>query len=185
MAIAILLIRFDVLDPGSAADWLAGIGAIFAAAAALSIATRDRADRREERDAASLAQMRLVRIESEPIDGDSSQIKYQLKIDIANHGDRAILQVSLLSATVESVSAGTFANTGATDPPVLAIVPTVRSGIPHPSLRTGMANGSGDSWNQMHKAEHRNKTATELRLKCTDADGQPWIVSNNGDPVHA
>jgi hypothetical protein len=84
-------------DMGSVAEWFGAVGAIFAAAAALSIATRDRRERHNEREEADLAQMRLVHIEILDYN-DSSKPYIHFRARVTNYGQRPILQAQVISA---------------------------------------------------------------------------------------
>lgn len=181
---AILLIIFDVLDPGSAADWMAAAGAIFAAVVALGIATRDRSERRDEGRVAALAQMRLVKIDVHDWE-DSGMPDVQLRVSITNYGERPILQVLMLTAEVESLSAGVFKLSDPT-PGELRIIPTVMQ----PDLAinyfdVAMKNEVGERWQPRRLEAHRSRYVNGMRvtLQCLDADGQHWTLANEADPV--
>lgn len=182
---AILLVAADVVEPGTAADWAAAGGAIFAAAAALNIAGNDRAERREERLTADLAQMRLVRIDAREW-RDSSTPGVQLKVTITNYGQRPILQALLVAAEVESQSAGTFKLADPTPVQVLQIVPTVlQPSLPgDQTLDAAMKNESDEPWIPQIDPKHRAMYANGLNVKveCVDADGQHWLLSNQDEP---
>jgi hypothetical protein len=183
LAVALVLMLFRVLQPGSAADWMAAAGATFAAGVALAIANGDRSERRDERHVASLAQMRLVKINArEWRDSDSPNV--QLKVEITNYGERPILRVLMLDAEVESRSAGTFKRSDPT-PPEVPIVPTVmQPQLPHQFFDVAMKNENGEPWEPGRLESRRRKYGNGLRvtIQCLDADGQHWTLSNEDDP---
>lgn len=119
-------------------------GAIFAAAVAVNIANGDRSERREERQVASLAQMRLVKVNPREW-RDVRQPDVQLKVATTNYGERPILQMLMLSAEVESQSAGTFKLSDPTPETVLRIVPTVmQPQLPVRFFEVAMKNAKGE-----------------------------------------
>lgn len=183
VVVAVPLIVFHVLEPGSAADWLAALGAIFAASAALNIATKDRSERRQEREAASLAQMRLVRIQVSDY-ADSDYTDRQVRVDVTNYGERPILDVRIVSVEVESRAAGVFTSSGATSPSELEIVPTIGQPSLPTTMYAGMTNSEGSRWDPRRNEDHLRKYSNGLNvtLQCIDADGQHWLLSINGDP---
>jgi hypothetical protein len=184
LLVAMVLVFLGVLAPGTAAEWAAAFGAIFAAAVALNIATRDRSERREERQVASLAQMRLVKVNAREWQ-DSSNPNAQLRVEIANYGQRPILQVLMLTAEVESQSAGTFKLSDPTPVRILRIVPTVmQPQLPNQFFEVAMKNAAGERWEPRRLESHRMKYANGLKvtIECIDADGQPWLLSNEDDP---
>ena len=82
-------------------DWplvvnsLAAIGSIGAAFAALYIATRDRSERKRERDAADEAQARLVQVD---VDRPRNEDTYVVRI--RNYGDRPIIGAAVEGASL-------------------------------------------------------------------------------------
>jgi hypothetical protein len=183
LTVALVLILFGVLQPGSAADWMAAAGATFAAAVALAIANGDRSERRDERHAASKAQMRLVKINAREW-RDSGSPNVQLKVEITNYGERPILRVLMLDAEVESRSAGTFKQSDPT-PPEVPIVPTVmQPQLPYQFFDVAMKNEKGEPWEPGRLESHRRKYANGLKvtIQCLNADGQHWSISNEDDP---
>ncbi len=72
-------------------QWLGALGSFVAAGAALWIATRDREDRKREREDADLAQARLVQVEV-------VQARNEFTVRIHNYGDRAIIGAAVTDA---------------------------------------------------------------------------------------
>jgi hypothetical protein len=92
--------------------------------------------------------------------------------------------VLILSAEVESVSAGTFKLADPTPVRVVPIIPTVMQ----PQLRgqlfeVAMKNPAGVPW-ESSKEAHRMKYANGLKvyIQCIDASGNHWEISNEDDP---
>jgi hypothetical protein len=185
-----LLVSCDVLDPGSAAEWIAGTGAIFAAAVALNIAAKDRAERREEREVAALAQMRLVEVRFraaeciDPTEQNLFRSYYQLHVSIDNYGERPILRAMVTDAELETRSAGVFKKADPTPVKVLGIIPPV--GQPQPgtgnSFDLYMTDSEGERWHPHHGNESHRMAHATVKIQCIDAEGQHWIISNDNDP---
>jgi hypothetical protein len=82
-------------DLGLVVNALAAIGSVGAAFAALYIATRDRSERRRERDAADEAQARLVQVDVDRPEGEAAFV-----VRIRNYGDRAIIGPAVEGASL-------------------------------------------------------------------------------------
>jgi|GEM_PF-1747942 len=87
------------VDWSLVADAVAAFGSLSAAIVALYIASRDRHDRKQERNAAELAQAELVRVNVDWIQ-DSSEFSVRIR----NYGDRAIIGVAVDSAHMRKPS---------------------------------------------------------------------------------
>jgi hypothetical protein len=176
LLMAVVSVWFGLLA-GTAAEWFAAAGTIFAAATALNIAAKDRIERRGERDAADLAQVRLVVIEVR----QTSTRDSQLRVLLTNFGQRPILRALVLSAELETLSGDLF-QLGDPTPSVVRIVPTVDQ---PPELQSKpiyitMRNERGELWEPDLEGQRRGWT--EVRIQCLDADGNNWILSNQNDP---
>lgn len=183
-----VLIASDALAPGSAADWMAAGGAIFAAVVALSIATRDRRDRVAERDEADRAQMRLVRVDVTHY-RDSSTPFYNFRVTLTNHGERPIL-----GATVESASMH-IRDESATEPAYTLSDPSPRPSVievvPHVAqqiLINGLAQSDGfiitisDEDGRPWWPRAGVRPYVDVRVACSDSVGNHWVLSNNQGP---
>jgi hypothetical protein len=70
-----------------------------------------------------------------------------LRVEITNYGERPILQVLMLSAEVESRSAGAFKRSAPTPVRVLRIVPTIgQPQLPNQFFEVAMKNQVGEQW---------------------------------------
>lgn len=93
-------VSFDAMPVnwGSIADWAAAGGAVIASITALSIASRDRGERKRERDDAGLAQARLVLITVETPAGPGG---YPVRVE--NFGDRPVMNIDFETATIDGL----------------------------------------------------------------------------------
>ncbi|WP_197381874.1 hypothetical protein [Mycolicibacterium mengxianglii] len=112
--LARLLFSATFEGSGTTAEWFAGAGTIFAAAVALYIATRDRHERRGERDAADRAQAELVQV---VVDGPPRTREF--RIEVRNYGDKAILDVEFDTAKYSFDPASVPSQTSSQKYPVL------------------------------------------------------------------
>lgn len=95
LAIAALLkASGPAINWGSVADWSAAVGTVFAAIAALYIATVDRAERRRERAAASREQATLVIAKVGQPEGADGYFP----VEVSNYGTQAVLDLAFHSA---------------------------------------------------------------------------------------
>lgn len=203
VAIATLLLAWFVVWLGmtgaTAASWFAAIGTIFAAAAALNIATRDRKERVTERDEADYAQMRLVQIEYQYYD-DSSQPNLNFAILVTNYGQRPILQVRV--ATADLFTWEDFGRPGLPSVPSYSLrdpgpVPSEVLVLPHVELQLQMqqqpaqrllvriADRQRRKWQpprQLSKDQPAPTIQVEIGVECLDADGHHWMLSNLHGP---
>lgn len=191
-------LRSSVMEWGNAAEWFGGTGAIIAAIAALNIAGRDRKERKRERDAAAIAQMRLVLIEVEPYE-DSKTLEHTLRVSVTNFGQRPILRIEVLSTelfTTEDIdalhdpdnpkapSASYKLCVPDTLPSVISVLPSAEQQL----KLTGVSSRpdgrflisvrhvqNGRPW----PARRRDAAIIEVTIECTDADGVRWKIVNN------
>ncbi|OKH63392.1 hypothetical protein EB72_11715 [Mycobacterium sp. SWH-M1] len=189
LVVVAALLTVGVLDDaGSAADWVAAGGAIFAAVIALNIATRDRRERKSERDDADHAQMRLVRVTVTPY-SDSDRPDYNYRVTVINHGSRPILQVLVESANLHTNEEifGTPAfrlRDPGSDPHVHEVIPHLEQqlrltpGTPHQSFLIRIADDHGNAWD----SRREQPLSVHVALACIDADGNHWMLSNTQDP---
>jgi len=173
LLIAVPLIVFDVLRPGSAAEWFGAGGAVFAAWAALTIATRDRRERQQDRYDAARVQMRLVTM-------TFGQPTGQLGIFISNYGERPIFNVCMVRAEVQTHSAGIFSMPESTPLNPIAIVPA-GGAESRKSFQVPMMNGS-ERWNPGQDADAQGAECYDVRIECSDVNGWRWELSNLREP---
>jgi hypothetical protein len=166
------------IELGPLTEWLAGIAAAGAAIVALWIATRDRWERRRERDAADEAQANLVLVEVFPSQGFAG-----FDVRVTNYGSRAVLNVEFETAQFEP-----FPNAE----PVLGErarrrIPVVDCDREPGGFWFGFVE-DGSSVITGHTDSHGNwvsdnadatKVAAYVRFK--DADGNRWRRSNRSD----
>ena len=186
------LIALGVLQPGTAADWVAAAGTTFAAVVALSIATRDRRERANERHHEELAQMRLVRLTVGPY-RDSSTPAYNLAVSVTNHGRQPILQAHIRSVEVFTgdivfgPDGRRVPNYKLSDP---GPVPHVMDVIPHleQQLKLNRRTDSqfliriADTEDRPWEPTAGQKPYIEVKIACTDASGSHWTVSSEHSP---
>lgn len=186
------LISFDVLQPGTAADWVAAAGTTFAAVVALSIATRDRRERADERHQEELAQMRLVRLLVRSY-RDSSMPAYNFAVSVTNHGRQPILQAHIRSADVFTGNivfgpdGRRVPNYKLSDP---GPVPHVMDVIPHLEQQrtlTGRTDSRflisvADAENRLWDPPAGQQPHIDVKLACIDASGSHWTVSSQHGP---
>jgi hypothetical protein len=180
LLLAVVLLWVGVLkEPGSAAEWFAAGGAIFAAAVALNIATRDRRERDRERNDADLAQMRLVRLDLRwqgVLSTDTAEVL--LAIDVTNWGSRPVLQMQVVRGHVASAGAGVFRMADPVPQP-MPIVPTVMQ----PEARSGktfllaLKTNAGIPWQPRTNDDHKPAFTPDVTVECVDADGNRWLLS--------
>jgi len=185
-------IALGVLQPGTAADWVAAAGTTFAAVVALSIATRDRRERANERHQEELAQMRLVRLSVRSY-RDSSMPAYNFAVSVTNHGRQPILQAHIRSADVFTGNivfgpdGRRVPNYKLSDP---GPVPHVMDVIPHLEQQrtlTGRTDSRflisvADAENRLWEPPAGQQHHIDVKLACIDASGSHWTVSSQHGP---
>ncbi|MGE2832752.1 hypothetical protein [Mycobacterium sp. SMC-4] len=170
------------LHVGSAelADWFAAAGTIFAAWAALHIATADRQHREQVAEEEAIAQARLIDISWEH-SGASDEHFYQMRIRITNLSREPVLQAVLVDAVVDSFGAGEFTLADPIPNRVLRIVPRFdQPGGQLCEFVVGLKNVHGVVWRH-GRADHY-PMRVEITIECVDASARHWKLSSEDDP---
>nr|WP_245830391.1 hypothetical protein [Mycobacterium numidiamassiliense] len=145
---------------------LTAFGTIGAAWSALYIATRDREDRKPERDAADLAQARLVKIEIK------RPGTYEYSVRVRNYAAQPILDVCINSASLHTDPDATWRAPG--ERQVLEIIEPDRESLSEETLRLEFIDVDVDG-NEKRTAEEPMPSQRVLRqLVVDDHNAAPW-----------
>ncbi|GAA0429352.1 hypothetical protein Aca07nite_37700 [Actinoplanes capillaceus] len=156
------------------ADWIAAIGqaagAVFTACAvvvALWIASRDARLRDLESDRKSLAQARLVLAGDAPRAEATGQtvdgFRHAIRFEIANHGDRPILEIGI---EVWGEDRG-------------------RRGSHWSDSRAILLPGEVAEFTMSAVTAEPNLTISRWRARWVDADGHAWLLDERAVPVRS
>jgi hypothetical protein len=161
------------IDWGLVVSALAALGSIGAAGAALYIATKDRRERRRERDAAHEAQAKLIIVGITSSTGRVDWDAPEYHIRCVNHGSLPVLDVKLESARMRGFPQA--------QPKLSDAVTRVLSPAPaSTAFVTRWVDENDQQFPLDEKQQHINTVDIEAAVSYFDAHGNQWLRSNTG-----